>query len=328
MSSDARSTGSATSRRRASSAPERGLVAFMFPGQGSFQAGMGRDVAEAVPEAMAVYDEGSAAAGIDLKELCFDSPVEDLVHTEVQQPALVATSLALDAALRARGIRPDYVVGHSVGEFAALGSSGSLTPRDAIALVRERGLAMAAAAKEHPGSMAAILGLADEAVEALCRKIANVWPANYNCPGQLVISGETPSVDEACLEAEREGARRAVKLRVSGAFHSPLVARAADRLRPAIDRVHLAQGSAAFMSTVTARLEDAQRYRELLVEQLTAPVKFTQAARELIASGVTTFVEVGPGSVLSGLLKRIDRSVRTLTVNDLESLDEAASTLG
>jgi [acyl-carrier-protein] S-malonyltransferase len=303
-------------------------IAFMFPGQGSFEAGMGKDVAEAIPEAMAVYDEGSASSGVDLKALCFDSPVEALVETEVQQPALVATSLAFDAALRTRGISPDFVVGHSVGEFAALGAAGSLAARDAIALVRERGLAMSAVAREHPGSMAAILGLADEAVENLCRKITNVWPANYNCPGQLVISGETPSVDEACVEAEREGARRAVRLRVSGAFHSPLVARAGDRLRPAIDKVHFGEGRAAFMSTVTAKLEDAQRYRELLVEQLTAPVKFTQSARELINHGVTTFVEVGPGNVLSGLLKRIDRSVRTFSVHDLESLDEVAEALG
>jgi [acyl-carrier-protein] S-malonyltransferase len=303
-------------------------VAFMFPGQGSFEAGMGRDVAEAVPEAMAVYDTGSEAAGLDIKHLCFNTPVEALVHTEVQQPALVTTCLSLDAALRTRGIRPDYVIGHSVGEFSALGSADALTVSHAIALVRERGLAMAEAAKERPGSMAAILGLADEAVEALCRKIANVWPANYNCPGQLVISGETPSVDEACVEAEREGARRAIKLRVSGAFHSPLVERAADRLRPAVERVNLSEGRAAVMSTVTAKIEDVQRYRELLIEQLTAPVKFTQAARELIAQGVTTFVEVGPGNVLSGLLKRIDRSVRTISVSDLKSLDEAASTLG
>jgi [acyl-carrier-protein] S-malonyltransferase len=303
-------------------------IAFMFPGQGSFEAGMGKDVAEAIPEAMAVYDEGSESSGVDLKALCFDSPVEALVETEVQQPALVATSLALDAALRTRGISPDFVVGHSVGEFAALGAARSIAARDAIALVRERGLAMAAVAREHPGSMAAILGLADEAVENLCRKITNVWPANYNCPGQLVISGETSSVDEACVEAEREGARRAVRLRVSGAFHSPLVARAGDRLRPAIDKVHFSEGRSAFMSTVTAKLEDAQRYRELLVEQLTAPVKFTQSARELINHGVTTFVEVGPGNVLSGLLKRIDRNVRTFSVRDLDSLDELAEALG
>jgi [acyl-carrier-protein] S-malonyltransferase len=220
------------------------------------------------------------------------------------------------------------VVGHSVGEFSALGSAHSLSARDAIALVRDRGIAMAEAARVHPGSMAAILGLADEAVEALCKKIANVWPANYNCPGQLVISGETVSVEEACVEAEREGARRAIKLRVSGAFHTPLVARAAEVLRPAVEKVHLDEGRAAFMSTVTAKLEDAQHYRELLIEQLTAPVKFTQAARELINQGVTTFVEVGPGNVLGGLLKRIDRSVRTFSVNDLKSLDEASSELG
>ena len=303
-------------------------IAFMFPGQGSFEAGMGKDVAEAVPEAMAVYDAGSESSGMDLKALCFDSPVEALVDTEVQQPALVATSLALDAALRSRGIAPGFVVGHSVGEFAALGSAQSISVRDAIAIVRHRGLAMAAAAKEHPGSMAAILGLADEAVENLCNKIAGVWPANYNCPGQLVISGETLSVDEACAEAEREGARRAVRLRVSGAFHSPLVARAGDVLRPAIEKVHLAEGRSAFMSTVTAKLEDAQRYRELLIEQLTAPVKFTQSARALINHGVTTFVEVGPGNVLSGLLKRIDRNVRVLSVRDLESLDAATRALG
>jgi [acyl-carrier-protein] S-malonyltransferase len=303
-------------------------IAFMFPGQGSFEAGMGKDVAEAVPEAMAVYDEGSESSGVDLKALCFESPLEALVDTEVQQPALVATSLSLDAALRAHGINPDFVVGHSVGEFAALGSAQSMTARDAIALVRERGLAMAAAAKDHPGSMAAILGLADEVVESLCRKISNVWPANYNCPGQLVISGETPSVDEACGEAEREGARRAVKLRVSGAFHSPLVAKAGERLRPAIEKVHLTEGKAAFMSTVTAKLEDAHRYRELLIEQLTAPVKFTQSARELINQGVTTFVEVGPGNVLSGLLKRIDRSVKTFSVRDLPSLHAVSKELG
>jgi [acyl-carrier-protein] S-malonyltransferase len=303
-------------------------IAFMFPGQGSFEAGMGKDVAEAVPEAMAVYDAGSESSGMDLKELCFNSPVEALVETEVQQPALVTTSLALDAALRSRGITPSFVVGHSVGEFSALGSAQSMSIRDAIAIVRHRGIAMAAAAKEHPGSMAAILGLADEAVETLCHKIAGVWPANYNCPGQLVISGETLSVDEACVEAEREGARRAVRLRVSGAFHSPLVARAGEVLRPAVEKVHLAEGRAAFMSTVTAKLEDAQRYRELLIDQLTAPVRFTQSARALINHGVTTFVEVGPGNVLSGLLKRIDRSVRVLSVRDLESLDEATKALG
>jgi [acyl-carrier-protein] S-malonyltransferase len=303
-------------------------IAFMFPGQGSFEPGMGRDIAEAEPEAMAVFDAGSKASGLDLRRICFAGSHDELMETEVQQPALVTTCLAINAALRARGITPDFVVGHSVGEFSALGAAGSIGLSEAIALVRERGLAMAAAAKERPGSMAAILGLADEVVEALCKKIHNVWPANYNCPGQLVISGETPSVDECCSEAQHEGARRAVRLRVSGAFHSPLVAHAAERLRPAIDRIEFKIPSAQFMSTVTAKLEEVQRYRSLLLEQLTAPVRFTQAASELVGHGVTTFVEVGPGNVLSGLLKRIDSSVRAFPVNDLPSLNAAVQELG
>src|SRR5262245_4609064 len=302
-------------------------VAFMFPGQGSLEEGMGRDIAEAVPEAMAVYREGSEAAGLDLRRLCFEAPLSELVETENQQPALVATSLAINEAIRARGIEPDYVVGHSVGEFAALAAARSLTPAEAIALVRERGLAMAAAAKERPGTMAAILGLKDEVVEGICTKIHNVWPANYNCPGQVVVSGSAGAVDECCEEAEEAGARRAIKLRVSGAFHSPLVERAAEMLKPTIDRVNFKEPLAPFVSTVTAKLENATRFRSLLVEQLTAPVKFTQAATELIRNGTSVFVEVGPGTVLSGLLKRIDRGVRVIPVNNLRSLNELEQAL-
>jgi [acyl-carrier-protein] S-malonyltransferase len=302
-------------------------VAFCFPGQGSLEAGMGRDIAEAVPEAMAVFERGSEACGLDLAKLCFDAPLEALVETEVQQPALVATSLAILAALRVQGVVPHYVIGHSVGEFAALAAADAIETEEAIALVRERGLAMAEASRQHPGGMAAILGLADEVVESLCRKIAGVWPANYNCPGQVVVSGANPAVDECCEEAEREGARRTVKLKVSGAFHSPLVARAADRLRPAIERVRFSEPIAPFMSTVTARIEPAQRFGTLLVDQLTAPVKFTQAASELVRDGVKTFVEVGPSNVLSGLVKRIDRSVKAIPVNNLESLRKVKESL-
>jgi [acyl-carrier-protein] S-malonyltransferase len=297
-------------------------VAFCFPGQGSVEPGMGRDIADAVVEARAVYERGSGAAKLDLERLCFHGNAAELLDTAVQQPALVATSLAVLAAIRARGIEPDYVVGHSVGEFAALAAAGSMTDEEAIALVRERGIAMAEAAARHPGSMAAILGLEDEVVETLCRKILGVWPANYNCPGQIVVSGEHAAVDECCELAQEAGARRAVKLKVSGAFHSPLVARAADRLRPAIERVKFQEPVAPFMSTVTARLESAQRMGPLLVDQLTAPVRFTQAASELMREGVRTFVEVGPGNVLSGLVKRIDRSVKAVSVNSLAALDE------
>jgi [acyl-carrier-protein] S-malonyltransferase len=296
-------------------------VAFCFPGQGSFEAGMGRDIAEAVPAARAVFERASAASGLDLERLCFHAEAEELFDTSVQQPALVATSLAILAALQERGVKADFVIGHSVGEFAALAAAEAMTIEEAIALVRERGLAMAEAAARNPGSMAAILGLADEVVEGLCRRILGVWPANYNCPGQIVVSGENLAVEECIELAQSQGARRAVKLKVSGAFHSPLVARAADRLRPAIEKVRFQEPAAPFMSTVTARVESAQRIGPLLVDQLTAPVRFTQSATELMRGGVRTFVEVGPSNVLSGLVKRIDRSVKAVSVNSLEALE-------
>ncbi len=302
-------------------------IAFCFPGQGSLEQGMGREIAEAVPEAMDVYRVGSEASGLDLKKLCFESPIEDLVQTEVQQPALVATSLAVLAALRARGIAPDYVVGHSVGEFAAIAAANSLDTGEAIGLVRERGLAMAEAARESDGAMAAILGLDDAVVEELCAQIEGVWPANYNCPGQIVVSGEENAVDELIGKANELGARRAVKLKVSGAFHSPLVAKAAEILRPAVERLSFHDPVAPFMSTVTARIEPAQRMAGLLLEQITAPVRFTQAARGLIKDGARTFVEVGPGNVLSGLLKRIDQTVKAVSVNNLAGLKKVEESI-
>jgi [acyl-carrier-protein] S-malonyltransferase len=302
-------------------------VAFCFPGQGSLEVGMGREIAESVPEALEVFRKGSEASGLDLERLCFEAPLDELVRTDVQQPALVATSLAVLAALKARGLHPDYVVGHSVGEFTALAAANSLDVAESIALVRERGLAMDEAARESNGSMAAILGLDDPVVEQLCAEIEGVWPANYNCPGQIVVSGTQAAVDELCARAEEAGARRTVKLKVSGAFHSPLVARAADRLRPALERVRFRDPVAPFMSTVTAKIEPAQRMAALLVEQLTAPVKFTQAARGLVEEGVRVFVEVGPSNVLSGLLKRIDRTVKAVSVNNLAGLKKVEETI-
>jgi [acyl-carrier-protein] S-malonyltransferase len=288
---------------------------------------MGREIAEAVPEAMEVYRVGSDASGLDLKRLCFEAPLQELVRTDVQQPALVATSLAVLAALRSRGIAPDYVVGHSVGEFAAIAAASSIKTGEALALVRERGLAMAEAARESDGTMAAILGLDDEVVEALCAEIEGVWPANYNCPGQIVVSGEEEAVEELIGRASLLGAKRTVRLKVSGAFHSPLVAKAAERLKPAVAKVRFADPVAPFMSTVTAKIEPAQRMAGLLVEQVTAPVKFTHAAHGLVKEGVKTFVEVGPGNVLSGLVKRIDRSVRTVSVSNLAGLRKAEETV-
>jgi [acyl-carrier-protein] S-malonyltransferase len=303
------------------------LIAFCFPGQGSLEQGMGREIAEAVPEAMEVYTVGTDASGLDLRHLCFEAPIEELVRTDVQQPALVATSLAVLAALRARGIAPDYVVGHSVGEFAAIAAANSIDTGAAIGLVRERGLAMAEAARESDGTMAAILGLDDAVVEELCSEIEGVWPANYNCPGQIVVSGEEDAVERLISRASQLGAARTVRLKVSGAFHSPLVAKAAERLKPAVDKVRFTDPVSPFMSTVTAKIEPAQRMAGLLVEQVTAPVKFTQAAHGLVKEGVKTFVEVGPGNVLSGLVKRIDRGVRTVSVNNLAGLKKVEETV-
>jgi len=275
-------------------------IAFCFPGQGSQDVGMGRAIAEEFPAARAAYDEASEAAGFDVAKLCFEGSLEDLTRTELQQPALVATSIACLRAVNTLGVRPDYVIGHSVGEYSALAAADAIGVGDAVALVCERGRAMAEAARETPGAMAAVLGLDDSIVEELCEGIEGVWPANYNCPGQVVVSGQNAAVDRLIEEAAARGARKTVKLRVSGAFHSPLVARAAERLGPVLTEAAWHEPSPPFMSTVTARLEDAQRIGSLLVEQLTAPVRFTQAVRGLVKDGVEMFVEIGPGQVLSG----------------------------
>jgi [acyl-carrier-protein] S-malonyltransferase len=302
-------------------------IAFCFPGQGSQDVGMGQEMAGAFPEAQAVYEEAAAAVGFDIARICFEGPIEKLTRTEIQQPALVTTSLACLRAVETRGISAGVVVGHSVGEYSALGAARALPDREAVALVRERGEATAAAAAERPGAMAAIIGLEDAVVEELCASIENVWPANYNCPGQLVVSGEPDAVDRLLEEAAKLGARKTVKLRVGGAFHSPLVASAAERLRPAVEALAWEEPSPPFMSTVSAQIERADRLGELLVQQLIAPVRFTQAVATLVQEGVDTFVEIGPGQVLSGLVRRCDRSLRTLSVGDPASLQKLEETL-
>ena len=295
-------------------------AAFCFPGQGSQEVGMGRELAEAYPEARAVLEEASEVTGLDLERLCFEGPIEELTETEIQQPALVATSLACLRAVETLGLEPAFVVGHSVGEYSALAACGALSARDAVRLVRERGLATADAARQHPGAMAAILGLDDAAVEELCDGIEGVWPANYNCPGQVVVSGAEEAIDRLLAAAAERGARRAVRLRISGAFHSPLVGAAGPRLRPALESADWAQPRVPFLSTVTADVESVERFTDLLVDQLTAPVRFTQAVARLVAEGVDTFVEIGPGQVLAGLVRRCNRDVTALSVGDRASL--------
>jgi [acyl-carrier-protein] S-malonyltransferase len=302
-------------------------IAFCFPGQGSQDVGMGRAIAAEFPEARAAYDEASEAVGFDVAKLCFEGSIEELTRTELQQPALVATSIACLRAVRTLGVEPDYVIGHSVGEYSALAAADAIGTGPAVALVRARGEAMAEAARETPGAMAAVIGLEDAVVEELCLTIDGVWPANYNCPGQIVVSGENAAVDRLIEEAAARGARKTVKLRVSGAFHSPLVARAAERLRPALSKATWREPAPPFMSTVSAKIEDAQRIGSLLVDQLTGPVRFTQAVRGLVKDGVEMFVEIGPGQVLSGLLRRCDRSLRTISVGDPETVRKLRETL-
>ncbi len=297
-----------------------GKVAFLFPGQGSQEVGMGSAFAAVSAATRAVYDRASAALGFDVASVCFEGPLERLSSTEMTQPALTATSIACLAAVRETGIEADYVVGHSVGEYAALVAAGSLTVEDAMVLVRERGVAMAEAALEAPGAMAAVIGLEDRLVEGLCAEIEGVWPANYNCPGQLVVSGTEIGVMALIEAATAAGARRAVRLNVSGGFHSPLTASAERRLRPVLEAATFTEPSVPFLSTVTCQLEGAREMVAVLVRQLTAPVRFTQSVEELVRLGVTRFVEIGAGSVLGGLVRRIDRSATAVSVSGPEGL--------
>jgi [acyl-carrier-protein] S-malonyltransferase len=301
-------------------------VAFCFPGQGSQRVGMGQQLVERHPAAAAIFDEASEELGLDLRRVCFHGPLEELSKTEVTQPALVITSIAAARVVEDEtGLRPDVVIGHSVGEYAALAVAGSVTVREVARLTRERGLATVAA--DVPGAMAAILGLADDVVEGLCAGAQEVWPANYNCPGQVVISGREEGV-AAVSAAAKEAGGKSVRLRVAGAFHCPLMAGAVQRLEPALDRVRFRDLETLYMSTVSSRLETADSVPRLLRDQLTAPVRFTQAVRSLVADGVGRFVELGSGTVLTGLVKRIDSGADALAVSepaDLEAVREAVA---
>lgn len=302
-------------------------IALCFPGQGSQTVGMGVAFADVSPAAAAVFVEASETFGEDLLGLCRVGPQERLDQTEITQPALTTAAIACLAAVREAGIDGDVAIGHSAGEYAALVAAGILTVADAIRLTQARGEATAAAAARTPGAMAAVLGLEDAQVEQLCDGIDGVWVANYNCPGQVVVSGTNDAIDTFVDAAREAGARRAIRLAVDGAFHSPLTATAADDLRPALEATTFLVPTIGYFSTVTCQREDETNLVEILTDQLGSPVRFTQAIQELVVGGVTHAIEIGPGGVLTGLIRRIDKNLTTLAISDPEGLARAREVL-
>ena len=304
-----------------------GKLAFLFPGQASQYPGMGRDLAANFPESRAVFDEADAALGFPISKLCFEGSEEDLKLTENTQPAILTVSVAAYRALEKRGIAPDFAAGHSLGEYSALLAAGALEFSTAVKLVRGRGRYMQEAVPAGEGAMAAILGLSPADVAEVCKKAAGnevVSPANMNSPEQTVIAGNAAAVKRAVEIASQSGAKRAVILAVSAPFHCALLKPAQERLEPDLRAAKFNALRFPLITNVDAEaITSGDEAREALIRQVTLPVRWLESVREMIDSGVNIFVEVGPGKVLSGLLRQIDRSVRCFNVEDAASLQSA-----
>lgn len=301
-----------------------GKLAFLFPGQASQYPGMGRELAGNHPEARSVFDEADRALGFSISDLCFNGSEEALKLTANTQPAILTASVATYRVLEQNGIQPAYVAGHSLGEFSALVAAGGLEFADAVRLVRHRGEYMQSAVPEGVGAMAAILGLAPAQVAGICRQAADgqvVAPANLNSPEQTVISGHAEAVKRAVELASAGGAKRAVMLPVSAPFHSALMQPAATRLEVDLRATEFHTLQVPLVNNADAELgTNGDEAREALIRQVTLPVRWEESVRELIDQGVNTFVEVGPGRVLTGLLRQIDRSIHVFNVEDEKSL--------
>lgn len=301
-------------------------TAFIFPGQGSQYPGMGRELAEKYPAARKVFDEADRALGFPLSKLCFEGPAEELQLTANTQPAILTVSVAAAEVLRELGVGADYVAGHSLGEYSALVAAGSLLLADAVQLVRKRGQFMQEAVPAGQGAMAALLGFDPAATAEVCREAAQgevVSPANLNSPGQLVIAGHKSAVERAVDLAKKRGAKRAVILNVSAPFHCSLLQPAQDRLAVELDRVEFRDPQIPLVNNADARvLRTKEEALDGLKRQVTAPVRWEESVRRLRNESVSLFIELGPGKVLSGLVRQIDRQVDCLHVEDVNSLDE------
>jgi [acyl-carrier-protein] S-malonyltransferase len=308
-------------------------LAYIFPGQGSQAPGMGRELAGRYPAARAVFEEADEALGFALSRLCFEGPAEELQLTENTQPAILATSIAALRAAESEGLpRPDYVAGHSLGEYSALVAAGALSLGDAVRTVRKRGRYMQEAVPVGAGAMAAVLGADFETVEAVCREAAREGevcsPANVNSPGQIVIAGSAAAVERAVPLLKERGARRAVPLKVSAPFHCALMLPAQERLAADLEQVDFNEPSIPLVTNVDAAvITEGAQARESLVRQVSAPVRWRETIELLTARSVETFVEVGPGKVLSGLVRQTAPRAVCLNVEDAASLETARAAL-
>ncbi len=299
-------------------------IAFLFPGQGSQAVGMGKDLYEKYPVARQTFEEADAALGYNLSQLCFEGPEEQLRLTEITQPAILTASVAALRVLAEKGLKPNFVAGHSLGEYSANVAAGTISFEDAVRTVRNRGKYMQEAVPVGVGAMAAILGMGVDQVAAVCRDAANgevCEPANINSPEQIVISGNTAAVERAAKLADERGAKRAKLLPVSAPFHCSLMKPAQDRLATDLNALKFHDPAAPIACNVDAALiREAAASRDALIRQVTGSVKWEQSMQLLFGQGVQTFVEVGPGRVLTGLLRQIDRSKTCLSVGDEASL--------
>ncbi len=302
-------------------------IAFLYPGQGAQCFGMGKDFYENSPLVAALYDEAGVALGLDMKQLCFEEN-EQLNHTEYTQAAMVTTCLAMTRVLMAEGIQPDITAGLSLGEYAAIAVAGGFTELDAIRLVRKRGMLMQNAVPEDFGAMCAILALDEAVIEAVLADIPDVTIANYNCPGQIVITGRKTAVQEAAEKLRATGARRCMMLNVDGAFHSPFLKEAGKELKMALDAVDIHPLRISYVTNVTAEtVTDKEKIVPLLCQQIASPVRFRQSLERMLADGVDRFVEIGPGRTLAGFLRKIDRSAKVWNVQSFADVQKVKEEL-